>query len=89
MWRRGWDSNPRWTCAHAGFQDRCLKPLGHPSKFAVLELRISNLSRQPVRAQDLASTYPVRPQVSSPSRAAYFGVRMAGLSRGTTIFTSS
>jgi hypothetical protein len=31
-WRRGWDSNPRWTCAHAGFQDRCLKPLGHPSE---------------------------------------------------------
>ena len=29
----GWDSNPRWTCAHAGFQDRCLKPLGHPSNF--------------------------------------------------------
>ena len=31
IWRREWDSNPRWTCAHAGFQDRCLKPLGHPS----------------------------------------------------------
>ena len=30
-WRREWDSNPRWTRAHAGFQDRCLKPLGHPS----------------------------------------------------------
>src|SRR5271155_4193535 len=30
-WRMGWDSNPRWACAHAGFQDRCLKPLGHPS----------------------------------------------------------
>ena len=30
-WRRGWDSNPRWTCAHASFQDLCLKPLGHLS----------------------------------------------------------
>ena len=30
-WRMGWDSNPRWACTHAGFQDRCLKPLGHPS----------------------------------------------------------
>ena len=28
----GWDSNPRYPCGHAGFQDRCLKPLGHPSK---------------------------------------------------------
>ena len=32
IWRRGWDSNPRYSRLHAGFQDRCLKPLGHPSK---------------------------------------------------------
>src|SRR6266576_5157736 len=31
-WRKGWDSNPRYPCRYAGFQDRCLKPLGHPSK---------------------------------------------------------
>ena len=31
FWRKGWDSNPRYPCRHAGFQDRCLKPLGHPS----------------------------------------------------------
>ena len=30
-WRTGWDSNPRWACTHGGFQDRCLKPLGHLS----------------------------------------------------------
>ena len=30
-WRKGWDSNPRESCPSAGFQDRCLKPLGHPS----------------------------------------------------------
>ena len=30
-WRMGRDSNPRWTCAHAGFQDRCIQPLCHPS----------------------------------------------------------
>ncbi len=29
--RRGWDSNPRGTFIPAGFQDRCLQPLGHPS----------------------------------------------------------
>ena len=27
----GWDLNPRDACAPAGFQDRCLQPLGHPS----------------------------------------------------------
>lgn len=30
-WRRRWDSNPRWGSPHVGFQDRCLKPLGHSS----------------------------------------------------------
>ncbi len=30
-WRMGWDSNPRDGCPPAGFQDRCLQPLGHPS----------------------------------------------------------
>jgi len=31
-WRMGWDSNPRDPCGPAGFQDRCLQPLGHPSR---------------------------------------------------------
>ena len=30
-WRMGWDSNPRWACTHASFQDWSHKPLGHPS----------------------------------------------------------
>ena len=30
-WRRGRDSNPRYTSVHAGFQDRCIQPLCHPS----------------------------------------------------------
>jgi site-specific DNA recombinase len=30
-WRRRWDSNPRWTFTHVGFQDRCIKPLCHSS----------------------------------------------------------
>ena len=30
-WRREWDSNPRDGLPPAGFQDRCLQPLGHPS----------------------------------------------------------
>ena len=35
-WRKGWDSNPRWAFTHGGFQDRCLKPLGHPSNALLL-----------------------------------------------------
>ena len=30
VWRKGWDSNPRGS-SPCGFQDRCLRPLGHPS----------------------------------------------------------
>jgi hypothetical protein len=33
-WRMG--SNPRCACVHGGFQDRCLKPLGHPSEPLIL-----------------------------------------------------
>src|SRR3954469_9994120 len=43
FWRKGWDSNPRYPCRHAGFQDRFLKPLGHPSKpLAILAKTISD-----------------------------------------------
>ena len=38
-WRREWDSNPRWTCAHASFQDWCLKPLGHLSSMPAARSR--------------------------------------------------
>ena len=31
IWRKRWDSNPRWSSPHAGFQDQSLKPLGHTS----------------------------------------------------------
>ena len=38
-WRMGWDSNPRNPCGFAGFQDRCLQPLGHPS--AISKIHVS------------------------------------------------
>ena len=37
-WRKGWDSNPRETYASAGFQDRCIRPLCHPSTSCNLNL---------------------------------------------------
>ena len=40
-WRRRWDSNPRYGLPYAGFQDRCLKPLGHSSN-ALTGLHIWN-----------------------------------------------
>src|SRR3954467_8216247 len=52
----GRDSNPRWTLAHAGFQDRCLKPLGHPSDAQLIlktEYRSANRSnRRKFTAED-------------------------------------
>ena len=41
MWRKGWDSNPRGAYTPAEFQDRCLKPLGHPSVDNIEYLRIA------------------------------------------------
>ena len=38
-WRRRWDSNPRWTFTHVGFQDRCIKPLCHSSDARCLMAR--------------------------------------------------
>ena len=32
-WRRGWDSNPRHARARGSFQDYCLRPLGHLSRY--------------------------------------------------------
>ncbi len=38
-WRREWDSNPRYSCPYSGFQDRRLRPLGHPSySYSISEL---------------------------------------------------
>ncbi len=44
--RRGGDSNPRWLLRHAGFQDRCIRPLCHLSGFSFMyfEARTSDLS---------------------------------------------
>ncbi len=36
IWRRDRDSNPGWSLNHAGFQDRCIQPLCHPSEDAKL-----------------------------------------------------
>ena len=33
IWRRGGDSNPRWTCAHTTFPRLHHRPLGHPSVY--------------------------------------------------------
>jgi hypothetical protein len=50
----GWDSNPRWACTHGGFQDRCLKPLGHPSFFSFCRYRVSGWDVQGMRRTRLA-----------------------------------
>jgi hypothetical protein len=39
FWRRGRDSNPRRPCGLNGFQDRRIRPLCHPSAFAMPQPR--------------------------------------------------
>ena len=43
--RTGWDSNPRDETPPAGFQDRCFKPLSHPSLPLVWGLPASIIAR--------------------------------------------
>jgi hypothetical protein len=50
-WRTGWDSNPRNACTFGGFQDRCLKPLGHLSIRAGGKLERIALRRQSTETQ--------------------------------------
>src|SRR5689334_16012537 len=63
LWRKGWDSNPRTTCAVAGFQDRCLKPLGHPS----ISLILLNKSRYSLKPQSAAESI-LAPPLCAPAR---------------------
>jgi hypothetical protein len=55
--RMGWDSNPRATCAAAGFQDRCIQPLCHPS---------SNLTRGHIPGSKTPWIVSVGPAGRSP-----------------------
>jgi hypothetical protein len=70
----GWDSNPRYPYGHAGFQDRCLKPLGHPSK--PLIILCFCLPRPPARNPLLPNGLqrPVRAHFSDPERSVYLGL---------------
>jgi hypothetical protein len=73
-WRKGWDSNPRWSCPHGGFQDRCLKPLGHPSfaRSAAPRLRLRPGSRQPstdrLTSRTIPHISPATPRIASATR---------------------
>lgn len=53
-WRMGWDSNPRNAHTFAGFQDRCLQPLGHPSK-EVTSHDDGLMRQKPVKRNNLIS----------------------------------
>ena len=52
-WRMGWDSNPRDGLPPAGFQDRCLKPLGHPSGHPLICLPVRAGQSQTVPQADM------------------------------------
>ncbi len=50
-WRRRWDSNPRWSCPHAGFQDRYIRPLCHSSAGSPASSRFLSCRKARVPAQ--------------------------------------
>src|SRR5580765_2164379 len=72
-WRMGWDSNPREACAPAGFQDRCLKPLGHPSKVLFFRLFLRAVALDMSLCYPICYPLPVRPYFSTPQRRVDLG----------------
>jgi rubrerythrin len=57
VWRRRWDSNPRYAFTHAGFQDRCIRPLCHSSGFGGLT-RTGSILKAVSRTHRRAATLP-------------------------------
>ena len=47
LWRRGWDSNPRYSCPYTAFPVPHLRPLGHPSDCCALPIDFSFSSLLP------------------------------------------
>lgn len=76
----GWDSNPRYGLPHAGFQDRCLQPLGHPSDSVRLKPTAVRRKRARCLCRDRGRGLPVAFGPSSSSRR-----RAAGSGEGVVI----
>ena len=68
LWRRGWDSNPRYPQRHNGFRDRPVRPLRHPSD-------PRNLGRKgrSAKRRDISVTPPRLQAGKSPSGTQFFG----------------
>src|ERR1700730_647233 len=58
VWRRGWDSNPRYGCPYAAFRVRCIRPLCHLSELRRLERRGAVFSGDGGETQGRASPAP-------------------------------
>jgi hypothetical protein len=77
----GWDSNPRRTCARAGFQDRCLKPLGHPSN-RLIYLTFSSAGPRP----QIVMLPKLVPNWSATRFAAYYSTPEGGIEARCRVF---
>ena len=67
-WRKGWDSNPRGALAPGGFQDRCLKPLGHPSAEESSIAYYDRLGQHLGNCHRIATGHPQREASLRPGR---------------------
>ena len=76
-WRRRWDSNPRCAFTHAGFQDRCNRPLCHSSGIERgKQKRSIRKGRKPARG--LTALFPLRPLAAIVRASAGTGARQLG-----------
>ena len=81
----GRDSNPRWTLAHSGFQDRRLRPLGHPSETPI-SCRVIDDSWPFAICLLLLQVHPfVHPQAKSEAQWAHWWCTTQAQTKGSKV----
>ena len=88
--RMGWDSNPRATFAAAGFQDRCIQPLCHPSLDTVNDHE-HGPEHRPRPKSNPANAVPPTPAAGlpAPPNAGLHGLPLTDHPRFSTVQSSN
>jgi hypothetical protein len=78
VWRRGWDSNPRYTLTvYNGLANRRLQPLGHPSGLGVLG-PCGGSVKTPNRSADYEASGPLRGRGLGGGFCVFLGASLVG-----------
>ena len=80
IWRREWDSNPRYGCPYTRFPSERLQPLGHPSAQDAGEYRCQPIERKRIGTK-------VGSGANTPARWPWFGADPAPVAMPQSLCT--